>query len=131
MARLFNVTFSARDPLRLGAFWSQALGYDVSHAESHLVRLRGQAGGPDVLLLQVSEAFPPSSLHLDLAADDPIDEVERLVSLGASAVDTTEDGAPRPRHANGIEWFVLVDPEGNEFCVGGEPGAPPGGLQTG
>ena len=65
--------------------------------------------------------FRPSSLHIDLAAEDPVDEVERLINLGASAVDTTDAGVPRPRRANGIEWFVLVDPEGNEFCVGGEP----------
>jgi glyoxalase superfamily protein len=121
MARIFNLTFGARDPVRLGAFWSQAVGYHVSQAGPQLVRLRGEAGAPDMLFLQVRSVFRPSNLHLDLAADDPVAEVGRLLSLGASAVDTAEDGSPRPRQANGIEWFVLTDPEGNEFCVGGEP----------
>jgi hypothetical protein len=121
MARIFNLTFGARDPVRLGMFWSQALGYHVSQTGSELVRLRGDAGGPDLLLLKVNDAIPSSSLHIDLAADDPVAEVERLVNLGASAVDTTDDGVPIPRQGNGIEWFVLTDPEGNEFCVGGEP----------
>ncbi len=85
------------------------------------MRLRGEDGGPDLLFLQVGDACPPSNLHLDLAADDPVAEVERLIDLGAAAVDTTDDSVPRPRQANGIEWFVLTDPEGNEFCVGGEP----------
>ena len=121
MARIFNLTFGARDPVRLATFWSQAVGYQVSRAESALVRLRGEGVGPDLLFLQVSDPFRPSTLHLDLAADDPGAEVERLMSLGASAVDTSDEGVPRPRHANGIEWFVLTDPEGNEFCVGSEP----------
>jgi hypothetical protein len=97
------------------------VGYQVSQSEPQLVRLHGEAGAPDLLFLQVSGAFAPSSLHLDLAAEDPVAEVERLVSLGASAVDTTDDGVPKPRQANGLEWFVLADPEGNEFCVGSEP----------
>jgi Glyoxalase-like domain len=124
VARIFNLTFSARDALRLGSFWSEAVGCDISEARRDLVRLRGRDGAPDLLFLEVADAFPPSSLHLDLAADDPIAEVARLVGLGASPVDTTEDGVPTPRNANGIEWFVLVDPEGNEFCVGGDPRRP-------
>jgi len=123
VARIFNVTFSARDAVRLGTFWSRAVGFDIVHAEAGLVRLRGNPGGPDMLFLEVSDAAPPSSVHLDLAADDVDAEVRRLVTLGATALDTADDGLPRPRQANGIEWFVLTDPEGNEFCVGGEPTA--------
>jgi hypothetical protein len=121
MARIFNLTFSARDPIRLATFWSQAAGYEIDEAAPNRVRLRGAAGMPAMLFMPVSDACPPSSLHLDLAAADPAAEVERLISLGASAVETTDDGAPRPRTTNGIEWFVLTDPEGNEFCIGGEP----------
>ena len=121
MARIFNVTFGARDVQRLATFWSQAVGYQASQTGPDLVRLSGEGAGPDLLFLKVDGAFPPSSLHLDLATDDPVAEVERLVRLGASAVDTTNDGVPAPRHGNGIEWFVLTDPEGNEFCVGCEP----------
>ena len=121
MARIFNLTFSARDALSLGSFWSQAVGCDISEARRDLVRLRGKDGAPDILVLHVADAFPPSSVHLDLAADDPVAEVARLVGLGASPVDTTSEGVPKPRTANGIEWFVLTDPEGNEFCVGGDP----------
>jgi Glyoxalase-like domain len=121
MARIFNLTFSARDVIRLGTFWSRAVGYEVIDSAPNRVRLSGGAGLPAMLFLQVNDAFPPSTLHLDLAADDPVTEVARLVGLGASVVDTTQDGVPTARHANGVEWFVLTDPEGNEFCVGGEP----------
>jgi hypothetical protein len=52
----------------------------------------------------------PNPQRFDLA---PVDgdqqaEVERLVSLGATRLDTTEDNA-----------VVLADPDGNEFRVNG------------
>jgi hypothetical protein len=46
---------------------------------------------------------------MDLEADDPIAEVERLVSLGARRAYVGQTGR------EGFE--VLVDPEGNEFCI--------------
>jgi hypothetical protein len=49
-------------------------------------------------------------MHVDLASKDPDEEVERLVSLGAQKVEH--------REGNGREWTVMVDPEGNEFCIG-------------
>ncbi len=52
-------------------------------------------------------------IHLDLHADDPDAEVERLVGLGAKVVEKTF-------HRIGAfteTWAVLRDPEGNGFCV--------------
>ena len=48
-------------------------------------------------------------VHLDFHAADREAEIARLVGLGATRHDT--------RHEFGIEWTVLTDPEGNEFCV--------------
>jgi predicted enzyme related to lactoylglutathione lyase len=49
-------------------------------------------------------------LHLDLVADRPIhEEVDRLVAMGATVRNWAEDGDE--------SWAVLLDPEGNEFCV--------------
>jgi hypothetical protein len=47
--------------------------------------------------------------HPDLEADDPEAEVARLVALGASHVDVGQTGDEG--------FVVLIDPEGNEFCV--------------
>ncbi len=47
-------------------------------------------------------------MHLDLYSDDPEDQVARLVSLGARF-------ARRSREPDA--FVVLLDPEGNEFCV--------------
>jgi hypothetical protein len=43
-----------------------------------------------------------------LAADDPAGELRRLVGLGAAVVATQ----PPP-----VNLTVLLDPEGNEFCL--------------
>ena len=121
MARVFNLTFSARDPMLLARFWSQALSSEIIQVLPDLVRLSSAVGGANMLFLRVDGAAPPSTLHLDLAASDPLDESIRLVGLGATALDVTSEGLPQARHANGLSWFVLADPEGNEFCIGGEP----------
>ena len=121
MARLFNVTVGAREPIALGRFWSQALAFEVVAETADLVRLASRSNAPDVLLLRVDDVSPTSALHLDLAAADPRAEVERLIALGACPADVGADGQAHTRQAYGIAWYVLTDPEGNEFCVGGEP----------
>ena len=53
-----------------------------------------------------------SRLHFDLAPAAPgeqHDEVERLLSLGATRVDIGQGDVP---------WEVMADPDGHEFCVG-------------
>ena len=121
MATIFNLTFAARDPLRLAQFWATALGYEITQSEANHVRLRAREPGANLLFLKVDGVVASSAIHLDLAAFDPFQESIRLIEFGATAVDVTSDGLPKQRRANGLSWFVLADPEGNEFCVGGEP----------
>jgi hypothetical protein len=49
-------------------------------------------------------------MHIDLASKEPGAEIERLVGLGATMVER--------REGNGTSWTVMLDPEGNEFCIG-------------
>jgi hypothetical protein len=49
-------------------------------------------------------------MHVDLASRNSEEEVERLVGLGARCVER--------REGNGTSWTVMLDPEGNEFCIG-------------
>jgi uncharacterized glyoxalase superfamily protein PhnB len=53
-------------------------------------------------------------MHLDLLVENLEQEVDRLENLGASRV------TPTARQEFGQTWFVLADPEGNEFCVARE-----------
>ena len=84
------MTFSARDALRLATFWSQALRRHVAKSEPHrcdcVVRMVGPTSLPPGRRCVTSEQPAPRS-----RADDPVAEVERLIDLGAAAVDTTDD----------------------------------------
>ena len=126
-AFIHNVTFDARDPRLLGRFWSRVTGYAVIDERDEFVSLRAPdaRGVRQILFLRVEDPSPGKNrVHVDLAARQPQDEIERLVALGASLVDQPIDGRPRWRDGNGIKWVVLRDPEGNEFCIGDIPSVP-------
>jgi predicted enzyme related to lactoylglutathione lyase len=123
-----NVTFSSAEPIPLGRFWAQALGWpdeeidegflqalrdagmDEREFESYYVT-RNPDGSRPRFLFQRREKSRPSSypIHLDFRADDREAEIERLTSLGATVVDTKTDEQRT--------WTVMRDPEGNPFCV--------------
>jgi predicted enzyme related to lactoylglutathione lyase len=102
---------------RAAEFWCAALGYVASPKEQgsgpYWVLLPADGDGIELLLQQVPESKKATKnrMHLDLRVLDLDAEVARLVALGA-------------RHAtgellqnNGWAWYVLLDPDGNEFCV--------------
>lgn len=120
-----NVTFDAEQPRRLGRFWSGVTGYTVADERDDFVRLRApdERGVRQLLFIRVDDPTPGKNrVHVDLAAGEPDAEIARLLGLGASLVDDLVDGRPHWREGNGIRWVVLRDPEGNEFCLGGDPG---------
>lgn len=96
---------------RTATFWQAALGYVVEGViEGRYVSLSGR--GVALTLQRVDEPKSAKNrMHLDLLVDDVEKEVSRLEALGASRLTTTA------REEFGQTWFVLVDPEGNEFCV--------------
>jgi predicted enzyme related to lactoylglutathione lyase len=52
-------------------------------------------------------------MHLDLLVADLDAEAERLLSLGATHLSPLMQDY-------GTRWYVLADPEGNEFCLAEE-----------
>jgi predicted enzyme related to lactoylglutathione lyase len=123
-ASIYNVTFDAKEPRRLGRFWSEVTGYVVADQRDDFASLRApdHRGVRQLLFIRVDDPTPGKNrMHVDLAASDPDAELNRLVGLGASLVDDLVDGQPRWRDGNGIRWVVLQDPEGNEFCMGADP----------
>ena len=98
------------------AFWQAALGYVPREPpEDGWVVLTDPTGaGPNISLDRVEEdRLPPlgdlSRVHLDLYTSDREGEVQRLVALGA----TRYPRDPGPDD----DFVVLVDPDGNRFCV--------------
>jgi catechol 2,3-dioxygenase-like lactoylglutathione lyase family enzyme len=123
-AYIYNVTFDAKQPRRLGHFWSEVTGYSVVDERDDFVKLRSPdpRGIRHILFMGVDDPTPGKNrMHVDLAAREPDEEIKRLVGLGASLVDEQGDGTPIWREGNGLRWVVLQDPEGNEFCLGADP----------
>lgn len=116
MLRLRGVTLDSADPDRLAHFWADALGYDTRSLWKPYAGLKDPSGRDPHLTFQRGEGSGgPSRLHLDLYADDVTAEVERLVGLGARRIRRVEEGD--------TWWWVLQDPDGNEFCVVSAQGA--------
>ncbi|MDX3194407.1 VOC family protein [Streptomyces sp. MN03-5084-2B] len=109
--RMGMITIDCADPRGLAEFWTAALGTTVANDYGEFVILTPPPeGGPAVGLQRVPEARAGKNrVHVDFGGDDREAEVKRLVELGAKEV--AEHEVP------GLAWTVLVDPEGNEFCV--------------
>jgi predicted enzyme related to lactoylglutathione lyase len=111
---IHNITIDCRDPYHLAQFWAQVLDRpmhdDDQPGDPEAVVLIGD-GHPNLLFETVPETKAVKNrVHLDLQPDHPRDdEVDRLVSLGATLV-------ADHRRADGTGWATLADPEGNEFC---------------
>ena len=114
---LGNITFDCDDPRNVAAFWSEVLGLPVNDGASEFFASIGSTGAPaGWLFLKVPEPKSAKNrVHLDLLADDPEAEIERLVGLGATHVADKDEW--------GFQWSVLADVEGNEFCVAAHPPA--------
>ncbi len=110
VSRWEQVVIDADDPARLGRWWAEALGYRIVHEAPDEVEIRRTVDElPGLLFTPVPEAKKSKNrLHIDLRPDDQEAEVERLVDMGARHVDVGQ---------HDVNWVVLADPEGNEFCV--------------
>jgi predicted enzyme related to lactoylglutathione lyase len=74
------------------------------------VFFKAQEGRLGLSLQKVPEAKTiKNRVHLDLEVADLDDGIARLEALGAKVI--------QPRPADGWQWVVMTDPEGNEFCV--------------
>ena len=105
-----SVTFDTIDPEKSAQWWAQAMGGELArYVPGEYVAVERKPG-PKLMFQKVSDPTPGKNrVHLDLLTADVDTEVTRLVDLGAS-----ETG----RHSLGpISWVVLVDPDGNAFCV--------------
>jgi catechol-2,3-dioxygenase len=110
-SRLAQCTLDVVDVERMAAFWCAVLGYRAEHDEGESIHLAPPTGDGPTMWLQPTDELKVGKLrcHIDLRADDPNAEVERVLSLGARRTDVGQTGQ---------ETFeVLVDPEGNEFCI--------------
>ncbi|MEJ8281989.1 VOC family protein [Pseudonocardia spirodelae] len=114
-----QIVVDARDPVRLGRWWAEALDWSVVNASPQEFEIQPAQGvTPGLIFVPVAEGKRSKNrLHIDLRPDGVRDsEVARLLMLGATRVNVGQHRAP----ADEVSWTVLADPEGNEFCVLGE-----------
>ncbi len=117
---LAHITFDSAEPARLAAFWAAALGRPVDpvdeEASGFFASLDDHVPDrPSWFFIRVPERKAGKNrVHVDLTAADREAEVARLVALGATACSEHDEW--------GAVWTTMLDPEGNEFCVGQAPG---------
>jgi hypothetical protein len=126
MATHWTLGCDAADPQRLAAFWASALtyvaeaGYDDPEGAS-IVDPDGK--GPAIGFLRVPEAKTAKNrMHIDLrvAGEPPWDMVERARLIRAKVAELVAIGATAVReehYGENLGHVVMLDPEGNEFCV--------------
>ncbi|MBV9795415.1 MAG: VOC family protein [Actinobacteria bacterium] len=101
-------------PKRLAQFWTEAAGWPIAWTGKGIAGLRAPDGvGPYLELVKVpGDKAAKNRWHPDVApylGDELDDEVARLREAGATKADVGQ--------GSGVNWTVLADPEGNEFCV--------------
>jgi catechol 2,3-dioxygenase-like lactoylglutathione lyase family enzyme len=107
-----SLTVDCADPRRVAEFWCGVLGYEIAGEDEEDVEIRDPAGKGWPLLFQVvpEGKAVKNRLHLDLSPPSTMrDEVERVSALGATTFRVVKE--------DGSFWTVMLDPEGNEFCV--------------
>lgn len=121
MARLRELVVDSGNPPRLARFWAEVLdGFELRpYDEAEIARLaeRGldpetdpsvAVDGPGLTLWFQKQDNPKNGrnrLHLDVDTPARAVEVARLTGLGATVREERDD------------FTVMLDPEGNEFCV--------------
>ena len=113
LARFRDLCIDANDPATVGAFWATVLGRTAEEAGQgdgttpDVFLEAGADGGPSIYVNGVPEPKTVKDrLHVDVTLE-PGQEIADLLRLGATVV--AEPAEQR--------WWVLADPEGNEFCA--------------
>jgi catechol 2,3-dioxygenase-like lactoylglutathione lyase family enzyme len=107
-----TLTWDCRTPEVISRFWAGVLGYEVVEVDEEDAEIRDPKGEDWPILFQVvpEGKSVKNRLHLDLRpATSMAAEKARVLELGAREFRYVNEG--------GSFWTVMLDPEGNEFCV--------------
>ena len=108
-----SLTVDSRDPRAVAAFWSAALDWPILYDSADEVMIapfdeRKPGVFPVLFLKNPDDKRVKNRWHFDLAPEDQAAEVARLEDLGARRADIGQGE---------VDWVVMADVEGNEFCV--------------
>ncbi len=111
-----SLVVDCQSPAAVAKFWAAVTGYVMQGPpptpDDDFVGLADPRGeGPELGFQRVPEPKTAKNrFHLDLHVADVGSEARRLEALGARRA---------PGYPQTDDWAVMLDPEGNEFCVGG------------
>jgi hypothetical protein len=126
MALHWTLGCDAADPHRLAGFWAGALGYvaEPGYEDPDGASIIDPDGvGPAIGFLRVPEGKTAKNrVHIDIrvAGEPPWDQAEREQLIRAKAAELAGAGATAVReefYGERLGHVVMLDPEGNEFCV--------------
>ena len=113
-----SVVLDVNDLERTTEFWSTALGYPLRRPITQFMVLRPDRPDdhrPHLILQQVPEAKEGKNrAHLDVFFESRDEARDRLLGLGATMVQQ------EPSCIGSHCWYLMADPDGNEFCVVGD-----------
>jgi predicted enzyme related to lactoylglutathione lyase len=110
---VLGVSYDVHNARTVATFWAEVLGRRLADGatEDHATVEAGDIAttGPRLSFHRVPEGkVAKNRVHFDLLTDDIGAEVQRLLGLGATKLNTITS----PAH-----WVTFADPEGNEFDV--------------
>ena len=125
MTTAWTIGADAADPPRLARFWALALGYEIEEgfdepSNTSIVDPDGRL--PAIGFLKVPEPKTSKNrFHVDLrVAEGLAGDVGREALVRAKVAELLAAGATEvreERYGPELGHVVMLDPEGNEFCV--------------
>jgi predicted enzyme related to lactoylglutathione lyase len=109
------VTIDCADPVAIAGFWAAVFGSklgDIDGDPARYVDVEPVPGVPLLCFQRVPEAKAVKNrVHLDVTVDDVEAATVRIEKLGGTRIDQDL------RFDLGVQYRVVADPEGNEFCL--------------
>lgn len=113
IAKLAMVNLDCANPPRQAEFYARVLGWEVTHSQDEYAMVSG--AGTSVGFGRMEPYAAPKwpdpdngkRFHLDLHVDDLDKAEQQCLDLGAT----------KPDFQPGERWRVLLDPDGQPFCL--------------
>jgi Glyoxalase-like domain len=106
--RLHGLVVDSADAAAQADWWAGVYGVEVTHHRLGWSTIEHVPGMP-IITMDFNQVPEPKTVKNRVHWDVEAAAVEPLVGLGATVL--------RPKDDGGIDWTVMADPEGNEFCV--------------
>jgi hypothetical protein len=107
--KLYEVVVDARDGHEIAAWWAEVLGgtvHDSDKVDDVYSWVEGAGGMPFELVF--GDVPEPKTVKNRIHWDVETEDLQALLDRGATLLRGPDDV---------IDWHVLADPEGNEFCA--------------